>query len=745
MSSPTDAELEKQAKDLAEKSLPTTLPEAVRTAKLPAVAAKILERLKKQREEKQGGQAAAAAAPAGAAAAVGNAVAGAPPPPTGPPPPAPPPPPDVTVVRIDGVEMCGDELWFADDSIRTRLRVSVVEAHREQKILVGPPADEVTRICPTNGRVLGAGAVLRLGGAHQGGYGEPDVAYAYRQLARALHPDKNPNLPNAAAAFKRLSEAADELRKGLTEQREVLTVLAAVTGSQVTPELQERPQEALFAEACRVLYAVCTAVGEGHVPSQALARATAYFVQVPAFQTCQPQVLINDWFHGGQLLDLYGGAPIRTAYDCAPKRCRAQFLCLLSRALSAEATRCGDDCVRGSWAAIMQNFPELGLWRDFRERLHQHVWDSSGDPEGAAAALGEEAPEIEEVAPKAPEMEPRTKALKLLESTWQACSGPDFQSAYEQLRRRGKMSLQLGIGQLMDQATKEAATRLGIGEWTFQQTVTLVQDFGDDEQIRKKALEVEKMVSQPRLFKLKSKEASRSRSRRRSRSRSRSRRRRRRRSRTRSRRRSRSRSGGRRERRKDEDKKKEDSSTTATKKGTKDGSAQAIEDEKKKLVPGRTADGLPVYRAKWDGEDEKGERRRCARWARRWRMALGAVVPSGLDSALPIMHRDLRHLAAALWLEVKAWAEGTELERCLALFQADKQTPQTFGWDGQAKAPRGLEPDFPPGDWAFLPMTDLFTVVGDGIVGVTAEGVFGNTVKGHQRFTLEEFDSKIPK
>ena len=57
-------------------------------------------------------------------------------------------------------------------------------------------------------------AVLRLGGAHQGGYGEQDVAYAYRQLARALHPDKNPSIPTATAAFKRLSEAADELRQG---------------------------------------------------------------------------------------------------------------------------------------------------------------------------------------------------------------------------------------------------------------------------------------------------------------------------------------------------------------------------------------------------------------------------------------------------------------------------------------------------------------------------------------------------
>ena len=45
------------------------------------------------------------------------------------------------------------------------------------------------------GQLLAAGAVLRLGGVHHGGYGESDINYAYRQLSRALHPDKNPGIP----------------------------------------------------------------------------------------------------------------------------------------------------------------------------------------------------------------------------------------------------------------------------------------------------------------------------------------------------------------------------------------------------------------------------------------------------------------------------------------------------------------------------------------------------------------------
>ena len=45
--------------------------------------------------------------------------------------------------------------------------------------------------------MLGAGAVLRLGGAHLGGYGESDIAYAYRQ---ALRPGHVPCLLRSAAA-----------------------------------------------------------------------------------------------------------------------------------------------------------------------------------------------------------------------------------------------------------------------------------------------------------------------------------------------------------------------------------------------------------------------------------------------------------------------------------------------------------------------------------------------------------------
>lgn len=112
----------------------------------------------------------------------------------------------------------------------------------------------------------------------------------------------------------------------------------------------------------------------------AFGRAMAAFARSGIFYSCQVQVLLSEWFEKTQLLELYASFPMRTAYDCAPKRHRAQFLCLLNRAAIAEAKRF-NDCVRGSWPHIMQTFPELGLWRSLREGIQARVWDSSNEPE----------------------------------------------------------------------------------------------------------------------------------------------------------------------------------------------------------------------------------------------------------------------------------------------------------------------------------------------------------------------------
>ncbi|CAK9007516.1 unnamed protein product [Durusdinium trenchii] len=559
-------------------------------------------------------------------------------------------------------------------------------------------------------------AVLRLGGAHLGGYGESDVAYAYRQLARVLHPDKWQNEREkekavAASAFKRLSEAADELRQALAEQRHVLNTLFAFTGRTATAEMLERPQEAIFAEACRLLHLVSTTAGEGHIDRVALNRAAALNSQ-------KALLLASEWFKKTTLLELFGGTSVRASYDCAPKRYRAQFLCLLYRLLLIETRQFGELSCRPAWTKILQNFPELALWQDFRERLQCHVWDNSSDPTPVEprAYADEVTPSPEDEGP----MDDATKAQKLLDTYWTPLTGPVFQTAYEKLRHRGKMTLQLGLMQLLEEATQEAVTQIGEknlkvtgsgtpstasgdrGAWKFKQSVELVKEHCKDESIRRKALELERMVDYP------------------------------------------GKNGD-----------KETAPGSLEKKENKlnekdEGPGKKPADvEGGNLRIGRSSDGKPTYRRHWDvkeGERENAQddvKRECAAWARPWRLAIAAILPSGADGVLPLTHPDLRQLIADLWFqEILTWSESQD-SRCLGLFKADAQTPQTFGWAGRSKATRGLDPDFPICEWAFVPMSDLLLVVAEGIIGITSEGVFADNFPNHQRFSLEELREKV--
>ncbi|CAK9101354.1 unnamed protein product [Durusdinium trenchii] len=631
-------------KEMAEKALPASLPEAARRAKIPTIKQKILERLKAQKVE----NASKPAPKPGAAPPPAQAQSGHIPPPAGQPPAPPPPPPppsdvgDARVLRLDGVEICGDEPWFADASIRKRLRDSVTEAHKEQKILVGPPADEVVRICPEDGRVLGAGAVLRLGGAHLGGYGESDIAYAYRQLSRALHPDKNPDLDKAQAAFHRLSEASDELRQGLQEQRNALKLIVGVMGGTATEMMLERPQEALFAEASRLLCAVCGIVTEGEVSHVAQGRAQFKFQRSSRmFYSCHMQTLMSEWFEKTYLLDLYASAPIRTAYDCAPKCFRAQFLCLLNRAALAEAKRF-NDCVRAGWPKIMQTFPEMGLWRELRQAIHARVWDTSGEP----------VPEIQEENPT--EETKRSKSRKRSRSR----------------SRRRNRDRDRGRGNRREDGTYEI----------------------DD---------------------------------------------------------------GRRHR--------DDTNWYERNPISGRGKGPLAERERKRDLAWEARwtasedDGPKPMRAQEEPEEEVGRDpreviavhpsgARACKWARKWRSAMAAILPSGIDATAPLTDTDVRKLGLLLWKDIAAWAQRSEISRYLGLFRADHQTSKTFGWDGkEMPSTRGLEPARVPPEWSFVPVTDLFLVVGEGLVGITTEGIFGDLPKGTGRTSLRECYKKREK
>merc|ERR1712039_782480 len=100
---------------------------------------------------------------------------------------------------------------------------------------------------------------------------------------------------------------------------------------------------------------------------------------------------------------------------------------------------------------------------------------------------------------------------------------------------------------------------------------------------------------------------------------------------------------------------------------------------------------------------------------------------------------EIRKLGAALWKDLTKWLTGTDMERVLGLFRADTQTPKTFGWESkEPMVPRGLAPGTPQATWSFVPVSDLLLVIGEGLVGITSEGIFANNPVGHKRLKLQQ-------
>lgn len=110
-----------------------------------------------------------------------------------------------------------------------------------------------------------------------------------------------------------------------------------------------------------------------------------------------------------------------------------------------------------------------------------------------------------------------------------------------------------------------------------------------------------------------------------------------------------------------------------------------------------------------------------------------AVLPAGVDSAAPQTDPEVRKLCAGLWKDIAAWAqqsgEPVALQG-LVLFRAEPP-PEGVPWPA-----RGLPPG-PPCEWAFAPAADLLLLVGEGLVGVTAEGVFTDNRAGHERRSFD--------
>eukprot|EP00927_Polykrikos_kofoidii_P048557 TRINITY_DN42823_c0_g1_i1.p1 TRINITY_DN42823_c0_g1~~TRINITY_DN42823_c0_g1_i1.p1 ORF type:complete len:937 (-),score=166.00 TRINITY_DN42823_c0_g1_i1:105-2915(-) len=95
-------------------------------------------------------------------------------------------------------------------------------------------------------------------------------------------------------------------------------------------------------------------------------------------------------------------------------------------------------------------------------------------------------------------------------------------------------------------------------------------------------------------------------------------------------------------------------------------------------------------------------------WAKRWRKEISLAFPKDVSGAsAPVTHPAVMALSRAIWREAADHASrcGTpEVQEAVLLFRSDG--------DGQGSA-----------GWAYLPAVDILLLVGEGLVGVTAEGV----------------------
>eukprot|EP00401_Gymnodinium_catenatum_P031088 CAMPEP_0117622524 /NCGR_PEP_ID=MMETSP0784-20121206/88184_1 /TAXON_ID=39447 /ORGANISM="" /LENGTH=238 /DNA_ID=CAMNT_0005426463 /DNA_START=1 /DNA_END=714 /DNA_ORIENTATION=- len=69
---------------------------------------------------------------------------------------------------------------------------------------------------------------------------------------------------------------------------------------------------------------------------------------------------------------------MRTAYECAPKQYRAQFITALSRAAWIEEA--SGELSRENWRDVFKTFPEIQTWRLFEAQLRERTWDDGAKP-----------------------------------------------------------------------------------------------------------------------------------------------------------------------------------------------------------------------------------------------------------------------------------------------------------------------------------------------------------------------------
>lgn len=266
--------------------------------------------------------------------------------------------------------MLGDDGWFADrEKLNALASLLDNRAQAQAAVMVASPHEEVCRMFPgCDEPLVPATVVLKVGGdpGARVAFGEEEIAGAYRKLSRAVHPDKTRGIENSDDAFKRLKEAADELRHDVKAAQELVREVEQLLCDQPVDEsLLKRPHAMLFATILRYLMVLVGLIGEGSCEDAHRKRAALAIRQASGAEALRTSDITESWLAATRLLERMGTSTVRHSFECVPAQYQAQFVCVLSRVMLVEEAP--GELVRPQWRDVLVLFPEMRTWR--------HLWD----------------------------------------------------------------------------------------------------------------------------------------------------------------------------------------------------------------------------------------------------------------------------------------------------------------------------------------------------------------------------------
>jgi len=412
---------------------------------------------------------------------------------------------------------------------------------------------------------------------------------------------------------------------------------AALLGSDVPEAARQDPGKAAFAEATRLLMAVVGFICEGHCPPMLRGNVVTRGPYLPAWSGMVPHIMLRDWFDANDassVVNFFGSAWLRKAFEAADRSRRGQFVALLSRAAYAEVLRPGVRALRAPWQKVFESFPELGIFRALLTHVRRRLWEDARDRSRSRSRERKPKPE--------PKNEKKQEGVRFIVKNAGNLPASELEEHFQSF---GKV---LSCNVLIDKRTKKSRgvafvamlpeghydgrpiTEEGMKDWVLHETHICGH-----------------MKLEVTLAEVKQ------------------------------------------EKEEDEDRKRE----------------ERVEERRRSRVEkeqrmSRTLGGVATL-------SERGEERLVpSHWHKRWRNQLFEFLPRGPSGPTPWGDPRVTAICAAMWTEVAEHAARTgdrTVQEALSLFQ-----------EPASETPR----------WSFIPAAELLLIIGEGIVGLSALGVF---------------------